>query len=56
MNDMDKIFLLFLLLVAALIMTGLSVVSGGDAQMVGLAIFAWGVFFFLFYKTRSALE
>ena len=51
---MDKIFLLFLLLVAALIMTGLSVVSGGDAQMVGLAIFAWGVFIFLFYNTIVA--
>ena len=51
MTDTNKILLLFLFFICTLIMTGVSVVSGGDASVVGPTIFCWIAFIFMFYNT-----
>lgn len=51
MTDTNKILLLFLWLIIAIIMTGVAVTSGGDATVTGLAIFCLGTWFFAFYNT-----
>lgn len=49
MSNVNKILLLFFFFIIAFIMVGLSVISGGDITVVGLAIFMVATSVFLFY-------
>ena len=51
MTDTNKILLLFLWLIAAIIMAGVAVTSGGDPTVTGLALVCWGGWIFAFYNT-----